>query len=89
MGNNRPTLYVGFTSDLIQRVHAHKEGLVEGFTKKYVITKLLYYETTQDRDSALNREKILKKWKRAWKLNLIASINPAFKDLYPKICGIE
>ncbi len=76
------TLYVGMTNDLIKRVYEHKQGLVEGFTKKYNVHMLVYYEQTNDVNAAITREKQLKKWKREWKLNLIEEFNPEWKDLY-------
>jgi len=85
IGNNRPTLYIGVTSNLIKRVYEHKQGSVEGFTKKYRLSKLLYYEAFDDIQRAIRREKQLKNWHREWKLNLIKTKNPAFKDLYLEI----
>ena len=70
------TLYIGFTNDLQRRLYEHKHGLVEGFTKKYRVHMLVYYEDTTDVTAALAREKQLKKWNRAWKLQLIESTNP-------------
>ena len=64
MGSDRPTLYVGITSDLAKRVYQHKQGLADGFTKKYNIKKLLYYEITESAESAIVREKQIKHWKR-------------------------
>jgi putative endonuclease len=75
------TLYVGVTSDLVKRIYEHKSGPVESFTKKYSVDQLVYYESTNDVYSALNREKNLKAWKRAWKLRLIESMNPSWTDL--------
>jgi putative endonuclease len=76
------TLYIGVTNNLIKRVYEHKNNLVEGFTKKYNIHQLVYYEQTEDAMSAIEREKRLKAWKRQWKLNLIEQVNPEWKDLY-------
>jgi putative endonuclease len=76
------TLYIGVTSDLVKRVYEHKNDLVSGFTKKYHVHNLVYYETTEDIDSAIKREKQLKKWKRKWKIELIERENPEWKDLY-------
>ncbi len=76
------TLYLGVTSNLIKRVYEHKNNLVSGFTQKYKIHNLVYYETTDDINSAITREKQLKKWKRAWKIELIEKNNPGWKDLY-------
>ncbi len=78
----RGTLYIGVTSDLIKRIWEHKEKIAKGFTKKYDLTRLVYFENVDDYDSALAREKQLKNWHRDWKLNLIESINPFWKDLY-------
>jgi len=85
MGNNRPTLYVGATSDLRRRVWEHKRGKLRGFTQKYKITKLLYFEYYENIKDAIKREKQLKNWHREWKLNLIKSKNPSLKDLDPEI----
>lgn len=75
------TLYIGMTNDLIRRVHEHKSGLIEGFTKKYSINKLVYFESTEDVNAAIQREKRLKKWKRGWKIELIEIDNPQWRDL--------
>jgi putative endonuclease len=75
------TLYIGITSDLIRRVHEHKLKVVPGFTKKYGVDKLVYYEIFDDPISAITREKQLKKWHREWKLRLIESSNPEWIDL--------
>jgi putative endonuclease len=83
--NERQTLYIGITSDLIKRVYQHKTKEVKGFTEKYNIDKLVYYEETSDVRSAIEREKKLKKWKREWKIKLIDEFNPAWEDLYKKI----
>ena len=85
MGNDRPTLYIGLTNDLIRRVYEHKQGFVEGFTKKYGLKKLLYFEVFNRVKDAIAREKQLKHWKRNWKLNLIKKTNPTLKDLYSEI----
>jgi len=74
-------LYIGVTNDLIRRIFEHKNKLVEGFTKKYNLLKLVYYETTKDIESAIIREKQLKNWHREWKMNLINQFNPGWKDL--------
>jgi putative endonuclease len=75
------TLYVGMTNDLPRRVFEHKNKLVGGFSKKYNLKKLVYFEQTNNVDVALNREKQLKNWHREWKFNLIKETNPGFKDL--------
>ena len=76
------TLYVDVTSDLIRRVWEHKQDLVEGFTKKYGVHDLVWFEQHEDMLTAIAREKTLKEWKRAWKLELIEKMNPEWKDLY-------
>jgi putative endonuclease len=76
------TLYTGFTSDLLSRVYAHKNDVVKGFTKKYGIHKLVYFEQYDDYDAALQREKQIKEWKRSWKLELIEKVNPLWQDLW-------
>lgn len=75
------SLYIGVTSNLPKRVWEHKNKVVEGFTEKYNVNKLVYYETTDSIESAINREKQLKCWHRQWKINLIKEMNPEFKDL--------
>jgi putative endonuclease len=79
------TLYTGVTSDLVKRVYEHKNGLADGFTKKYRVHHLVYFELHGDMHAAISREKQVKKWKRAWKLELIEKNNPAWKDLYGSI----
>ncbi|MCL4548061.1 MAG: GIY-YIG nuclease family protein [Bacteroidetes bacterium] len=81
MTNKSKTLYVGVTNDLKRRVYEHKEKLLDGFTKKYNITKLVYFEETSDINSAIKREKQLKNWHRDWKINLIESVNKDWADL--------
>ncbi|OGM91909.1 hypothetical protein A2755_00920 [Candidatus Wolfebacteria bacterium RIFCSPHIGHO2_01_FULL_48_22] len=76
------TLYIGVTSDLKKRIHQHKQGLIEGFTKKYKVHALVYYEQTSDAYAAIQREKQLKNWRREWKINLIERDNPEWDDLY-------
>ncbi|KAA3633788.1 MAG: GIY-YIG nuclease family protein [Calditrichaeota bacterium] len=76
------TLYIGVTDDLIKRVYQHKNKITAGFTSKYSIDKLVYYEIFSDIESAFLREKRLKKWERKWKLELIENFNPDWKDLY-------
>ena len=77
----RGTLYVGITSNLLKRVYEHKKEYIDGFSKRYNTKKLVYYEVSSDPNSAIKREKILKKWKRQWKINLIEEKNPEWKDL--------
>jgi len=79
------TLYIGVTNNLIKRIYEHQQGLVEGFTKKYNIKHLVYYEIANDINNAIEREKKLKKWNRAWKIELIEKDNPSWKDLYLKL----
>jgi len=74
-------IYIGVTNNLERRIFEHKNKLVEGFTKKYNLTKLVYYEATDDVESAIRREKQLKNWHRDWKINLINQFNPEWKDL--------
>ncbi len=81
MTNKSKTLYVGVTNNLERRVYEHKEKLIEGFTKKYNITKLVYFEETPDINSAIKREKQLKNWHRKWEINLIESVNKGWNDL--------
>ena len=76
------TLYVGVTNDLIRRIYEHRNDYVDGFTKKYKVHKLVYYEATENVESAIAREKAIKKWYRQWKINLIEKINPQWNDLY-------
>ena len=80
------TLYIGVTSDPIKRVYQHKNKLVDGFTKKYDVKQLVWYEKHESVESAIQGEKQLKKWKRAWKLKLIEKSNPQWNDLYEGIC---
>ena len=76
------TLYVGVTNDLSRRIWEHREGSPSGFTRKYRVTMLVYYESFQDVDYAIRREKTLKRWRRAWKIQLIEAENPQWLDLY-------
>jgi len=78
-------LYIGVTSNLVKRIYEHKNDLVEGFTRKYHIHNLVYYEVTEDVLSAISREKQLKKWNRAWKIALFEKLNPEWLDLYAGI----
>lgn len=81
------TLYVGCTTDLIQRICEHKNKVVEAFTKKYNVTQLVYFEPHAGMQEALLRERQIKKWKRDWKINLIEQDNPYWIDLYDEILG--
>ena len=85
--NYRSTLYTGVTSDLIKRIYQHKNGITQGFTSAYDIKDLVYFELHDDMESAIKREKLIKKWKRSWKYNIIEKDNPEWRDLYPEICG--
>ena len=79
------TLYIGVTSDLVKRVWQHRNDVFEGFTKKYGVHTLVYYEMHASMAEAIQREKQLKKWNRAWKLALIEEANPQWHDLWPEI----
>jgi putative endonuclease len=79
------TLYIGVTNDLVRRSYEHRERFAEGFTKKYGIHRLVYFESYCDVEEAIRREKQLKKWNRAWKIRLIEEKNPNWDDLYPTI----
>jgi putative endonuclease len=81
------TLYIGVTSDLVRRVYEHKEGLAEGFTLKYRVRRLVYFERYDDARRAIQREKTMKHWPRAWKMALIEKDNPHWKDLYDTVVG--
>lgn len=84
MPASRPngTLYIGVTSNLKKRVWQHKNDLVEGFTREHGIHCLVWYEVHETMESAIEREKVLKKWERAWKIRMIEQENPKWKDLY-------
>lgn len=84
-GRRNGTLYIGMTNDLIRRVGEHKADLVDGFTKKHGVHKLVYFEQTDDPLSAIQREKQMKKWNRKWKLHLIEEANPYWRDLYAEL----
>ena len=81
------TLYVGVTSDLVKRAWQHREGAVVGFTKKHHVKRLVWYEQHPNAESAITREKQLKKWNRIWKIRLIEEANPYWNDLYGEITG--
>jgi len=87
MPNNSKSLYIGITNDLVRRVYEHKNKLIEGFIKKYNLTKLVYFELFSDAESAIRREKQLKNWHRQWKINLIESANKEWKDLLLNFIG--
>ena len=79
------TLYIGVTSELAQRVWQHKNNVVDGFTRRYSVYQLVWYELHETMESAIEREKALKNWKRLWKLALIENSNPGWQDLYETI----
>lgn len=81
----RGTLYIGVTSDIYKRIWEHKNKIVEGFTKKYSLDKLVYYECHEDIEEAIKREKQLKEWKRLWKIQLIEKTNNQWRDLYDEL----
>ena len=81
------TLYIGVTSNLLKRIYEHKLKMVEGFTKKYDVNKLVYFEQHNTANTAISREKKLKNWRRKWKLGLIKKSNPDWKDLYKDLTG--
>jgi putative endonuclease len=80
-------IYTGVTDNLIRRIYEHKQGLADGFTKKYQLHHLVYFEVHIDINEAILREKVIKKWRREWKFNLIEKNNPYWLDLYPEIVG--
>jgi putative endonuclease len=79
------TLYAGVTNDLVRRVYQHREGLLEGFTKKYGVKTLVWFDSTGSVEGAIRTEKRLKNWKREWKIALIEKGNPEWRDLYPDL----
>jgi putative endonuclease len=81
------TIYVGATSDLFWRTGLHKQDIIEGFTKRYGVRRLVYYEMHVTMDDAIRREKRLKKWNRAWKIRLIEEMNPEWRDLFDEFWG--
>jgi putative endonuclease len=85
LGNQKPVLYIGVTSNLIRRIQRHRSGFGSIFSSKYKTYKLLYYEIFEEMLEAIKREKQLKNWHRDWKINLIKSKNPKFEDLYRQI----
>ena len=78
-------LYIGVTSDLIKRIWEHKKKLIDGFSKKYNVDKLVYYEQFEGHEEAIHREKRLKEWKRKWKTDLIEKVNLEWNDLYSSL----
>jgi putative endonuclease len=81
MSNKSKTLYIGVTNDLVRRVYEHKNKLIDGFTKKYNLTMLVYFEVVNSIEDAIGREKQLKNWHRQWKINLVESTNKEWRDL--------
>lgn len=84
--SSKKSLYIGMTNDLGKRVYEHRRGLCKGFTERYNINQLVYYEEYQYVWDALQREKRLKHWKREWKVHLIETVNPEWEDLGSRIC---
>ena len=80
-------MYIGYTGDLVRRVWDHKSKAVPGFTAKYNVTRLVWYEVHDDVSAAMDRETRLKRWRRDWKIRLIETDNPDWRDLYPAICN--
>ena len=80
------TIYIGVTSDLPKRVWEHKNKVVEGFTEKYDVNKLVWFEAHENAESAIRREKQMKEWKREWKVKRIVEMNPEWRDLYDDVC---
>ena len=81
------TLYIGVTSDLVKRVWQHKEGNTKGFAARYRVNRLVYFERHDTIELAIAREKAMKKWRREWKVELIESVNPDWRDLYDEVAG--
>ncbi|MBU1074780.1 GIY-YIG nuclease family protein [Patescibacteria group bacterium] len=79
------TLYIGVTNNILRRIHEHKNNVIGGFTRKYKVHRLAYFEETENIESALQREKQMKKWNRKWKIKLIEKDNPNWKDIYGEI----
>ncbi len=83
------TLYIGVTSRLPNRIYEHREGLIDGFTKRYGLNRLVWYEWNESMQAAIQREKTLKKYPREWKINLIERENPHWADLFPALTGMK
>jgi putative endonuclease len=81
------TPYIGVTNNLVRRIYEHRNDVIPGFSKKYAVHRLVYYEQFFDIENAIRREKRLKKWNRAWKIRLIEQLNPNWDDLYPLIAS--
>ena len=88
LSSKNKVLYIGFTNILARRIYEHRQGLIDGFTKRYNVNKLVYYESHSSLKSAVKREKQLKNWHRQWKINLIESVNKEWKDLYLEISDL-
>ena len=88
LSSRRRTLYIGVTGDLPRRLYEHRHKILEGFTKRYNVTQLVYLESTTDVRAAIFREKQIKKWSRAKKIALVRSMNPEWKDLAPELFGL-
>ena len=82
------SLYIGITNNLARRAYEHREKLVSGFTQKYNLHRLVYYETYQTAQEAIQREKNMKEWKRAWKTELIETMNPEWEDMFERLGGV-
>ena len=80
-------LYIGMTSDIRKRVWEHKERVIEGFTARYNVDRLVHFEIFDDAENAIKRERAMKEWKRGWKVELIEENNPEWRDLYEEICA--
>ena len=87
--NRNGTLYVGVTSDLMRRIWEHHNDVIDGFTRRYGVHRLVYVELYEDMATVILREKRLKKWNRAWKIALIEKANPEWMDLWESIVGVE
>jgi putative endonuclease len=87
--SNKPegALYIGVTSNLIKRIYEHRTGVMGGFSRKYHLHNLVYFEVLEEIKDAIAREKQLKNWHRQWKLNLVSEVNPYWRDLYPELVG--
>ncbi|HVY12708.1 MAG TPA: GIY-YIG nuclease family protein [Alphaproteobacteria bacterium] len=81
------TLYTGVTSNLFRRIFEHKNDLIQGFTKKYGVHRLVYYEVHETMEAAIHREKCIKEWQRQWKIDVIEKFNPTWKDLYLQLAA--
>jgi putative endonuclease len=86
-GRRNGTLYVGVTGDLVRRVYEHREGLAPGFTERYGVGSLVWFEAAPNVKAAIRREEQIEKWQRAWKVRLIEATNPTWRDLYHDLLG--